>query len=232
MRQAIAQALDYNELAANFTGGTAEAATGILPPGYPLLVDTQVTAVAKAQSLLRSDGWTPGSDGTLQKNGAPLSVRLLIYTERPLLAPLALGIQTMLERIGMRVSIVSVPYTKTMYSDPSDWNLTIYHYYAISATGVPDPYYAEEFGTGGAINDWHIADPHLDMLIATLSAAPNPSERKTAITNLQEYMWQQAYVVDVAYAQVGALVTKQWSNYKSGVGDQQGFWDWQTAPNS
>jgi len=161
-----------------------------------------------------------------------LSLKLLIYTARPLLAPLALGVQTMLQKIGMRVSIVSQPYTQTMYSDPSAWNLAIYHYYAISATGVPDPYYAEEFGTGGAINNWHIADAHLDQLIATLSAASGPAQRQAAITALQNYIWQQAYVVDVAYAQVGALATKQWSNYKSGMGDQQGFWDWQTAPNS
>jgi peptide/nickel transport system substrate-binding protein len=231
VRRAIAMALDYQSLAANYTGGTSEAATGILPPGYPLLDPTQVTNVAAARSVLAADGWTPGAGGTLQRNGTDLSLKLLVYTERPLLAPLAVGVQTMLEQIGMKVSIVSEPYTKTMYSDPSSWNLTIYHYYAISATGVPDPYYAEEFGTGGAINNWHIADSHLDSLIATLTAAPNATARKTAIFALQQYIWQQAYVVDVAYAPIGALVTKQWSDYRSGNGDQQGFWNWQTAPN-
>jgi peptide/nickel transport system substrate-binding protein len=231
VRQAIAYALDYEELAKQYTGGVDEPATGILPPNYPLLVKTQVTDVAKAKQILAADGWTAGAAGILQKNGTQLSVSLLIYPQRPLLAPLAIGVQTMLQQVGIQVNINSEPYTSTMYSNPTGWNLAIYHYYAISATGVPDPYYGEIIGTNGALNYWHIADPHLDSLIGLLNRAPTAAKRQADIDALQRYIWQKAYLVDVAFERDGTLVNSDWSNYTPDMGYQQYSWNWQTAPN-
>ncbi len=228
VRRAVALALDYQTLAPQFTGGVDSAATGLLPPGFPLATPIQHQNVAEAKQLLQAAGWT--GTGIRTKGGVPLELTLLIYNSRPLLQPLSIGIQSELAKVGIGVKINDIPYSSTMYNNASTWNLALYHNYAVSPTGVLDPYLATEVGTGGSANNWHISDPHLDSLLSTLSKVSNQAARATALNNALKYIWNQAYVVNVAFERDGSLVGKQWQGYTPDNGGQEGDWNWKTAP--
>jgi peptide/nickel transport system substrate-binding protein len=229
VRRAVAMALSYSDLGSKFTGGIGEPATGLLPGSYSLAVPTQKTDIAQARQLLDADGWTLGGDGGRSKDGQRLSLTLLTYNERPEMKPLAIGIQTMLKQIGVDTKITTQPYDAKMYDNAKAWNLALYNDYSISPTGAPDAWLAQDISTHGGANYWHIADPQLDKLLADLPAA---THRKSALATVQNYIWDNAYVVTVTFVRDGALVNKKWQSYTPGDGNQQQEWTWQTAPSS
>lgn len=232
VRQALAVALDYRSLATQFTGGVGEPAASLLPSSHPLAVPTQTTNVAQARQLLDAAGWTAGADGIRSKNGTPLTVTLLTYSERPVFKPLSIGIQSMLATIGATVNIVTQPFDYKMYNNPNSWNLALYNDYSISPTGVPDSYLGTYLSTNGSGNHWHISDSTLDGLLSTLAAATTADTRKDDLAAVQHYVWDNAYVAAVAFVKDGSVVSKNWANYTPGAGYQQQEWTWQTAPSA
>lgn len=230
VRRAIALAIDYKTLGPQFTSGVDSPASGLLPAGSPLAIATEKQDVSEANALLTKAGWTTHNNGVREKDGQPLALTLLIYTARPELQPLAIGLQTQLRKIGVQVKIKNQPFSYSMYGDPSSWDLALYHNYGISPNGVIDPFLQSEFGTGGAANYWHVSDPKLDRLIATLSDAKTMASRKTALAAVQRYIWQQAYEVTVAFERDGSVVSNSYSCYTPDSGYQQQEWNWKTAP--
>jgi peptide/nickel transport system substrate-binding protein len=232
VRQALAYGLDYKQLATQFTSGVGEATSSLLPDGYPLSVPTQTTDTAKAAKLFDDAGWTTGSDGTRVKDGNKLTVNLLIYNERAVFKPLAIGIQSQLKKIGVQVNIVTQPFDYKMYDDASKWNLALYNDYSLAPNGVPDTYIGTYLGSNGSGNHWHVADPSLDELLSTLATATTEDQRKTDLAAVQKYVWDHGYVSAVAFVKDGAVVGKKWSTYTPGSGYQQQEWTWKTAPSS
>lgn len=232
VRQALAYGLNYTELATKFTGGVGEATSGLLPNGYPLAVPIQENDAAKAATLLDAAGWKTGSGGIRTKGGTQLAVNLLIYNERPVFKPLSIGIQSELRKIGVKVNIVTQPFDFKMYDDASKWNLALYNDYSLSPNGMPDAYLGSCLGSKGSGNHWHIADPALDQLLATLPTATTQAQRKTGLTAVQSHVWNHGYVSAVAFVKDGAVVAKNWSTYTPGSGYQQQEWTWKTAPSS
>lgn len=229
VRRAVLMALDYQQLGSQFSGGIGEPATGLLPGTYPLTVATQHTDTAAASALLDAAGWVKGPDGMRAKGGRPLNLALLTYNERAVMKPLSIGIQTMLATIGVGTTITSQPYDAKMYDDPGKWNIALYNDYSISPTGAPDSYLQQDLSSGGGNNKWHITDPALDALLATLQTS---TDRAGALAAVQKYVWDQGYVASVAFVKEGALVGRKWSAYVPGDGYQQQEWSWTTAPSS
>jgi peptide/nickel transport system substrate-binding protein len=229
VRRAVAMALNYSDLGSKFTGGIGGPATGLTPSSNALAAPTQKTDAAQAGQLLDAAGWTVGGDGVRSKDGQRLSLALLIYNERPEMKPLSIGIQTMLKQIGVDTKITTQPYDPKMYDNAKKWNLALFNEYSISSTSAPDAYFAQDLSSHGGSNYWHIADPRLDKLLADLPAA---TDRKSALAAVQQYIWDNSYVVIVSYSKDGALVSKKWQSYTPDDGYALGEWTWQTAPGS
>ena len=232
VRRAVAMAIDYQTLAPQFTSNVDSAADGILPSDNPMAVPTEHQDLSRANNLLTEDGWVMQSNGVREKDGKPLVLTLLIYTARPQLQPLAIGLQTELAKIGAQVKINDEPFAYSMYSNPRAWNLALYRNYAISSNGVLDPYLFSEFGTDGASNFWHLSDPKLDSLISSLSGAKTQLARKADMTAVQDYIWHEAFEVTVGFERDGFLVSKAYSCYVPDSGYQRQDWEWDTAPCS
>ena len=77
LRQAIALAIDKNTINTALVGGIGKPMNGPFVSALSPYFDTSIGAwqqdVAKANSLLDSDGWTKGADGTRAKNGVKLA---------------------------------------------------------------------------------------------------------------------------------------------------------------
>ena len=230
VRRALALALDYEVLASDFTGGVAEPAHSLFPDSYSLTVPSQSTDAAEAANLLEDAGWTTQPDGTREKNGQPLVVTLLGYTERAEMKPLSIGIQSQLKDLGVQVKVVNQPFDYKMYDDLSAWDMALYSDYSISPTGAPDAYAATYLSTSSDLNFWQVGDAQLDTLLGEVVAAPGPAERQALLAEVQRYAFDQAYVVVVAFEKDGALVGPGWESYVPAYGYQYATWDWKTAP--
>jgi peptide/nickel transport system substrate-binding protein len=232
VRQAIALGLDYESLATDFTGGVAEPAHSLLPDGYSLTVPTQTTDLAEASRLLDEAGWVMQDSGVREKDGQPLSVTLLGYTERAEMKPLSVGIQSQLEPLGVKTEIVNQPFDYKMYDDLNGWDMALYSDYSISPTGAPDAYLSTFLATDGEFNLWKVGDPELDQMLEDVVVATNPEERAELLDDIQHWTFDQAYMAVVAFEKDGALVGPNWESYVPGYGYQYAMWDWKTAPTT
>lgn len=230
VRQAIALGLDYDALATDFTGGVAEPAHSLLPDSYAHTVPTQHTSLDQAGALLDQAGWVLGSSGVRERDGRPLTLTLLGYTERSEMKPLSVGIQSQLEKLGVKVKIVNQPFDYKMYDDLDAWDMALYSDYSISPTGSPDAYTATFLSTTGEGNFWKVGDAELDRLLSDVVVETDAAKREDLLAKIQHQAFDKAYVVVVAFEKDGALVGPDWESYVPAYGYQYAMWDWTTAP--
>jgi peptide/nickel transport system substrate-binding protein len=231
VRRAVAHGLDYEALATDFTGGVGEPAQSLLPSDHPMAEPVQVHDPDEAERLLDAAGWKVG-DGVREKDGKRLTVTLLSYNERPEFKPLSIGIQSQLAEIGVEVKLVSQPFDYKMYDDAGSWDLALYSEYAISPTGTPDGYLATYLATDGSANLWKIGDPELDRLVSSVATSPTEARRDAVLRQVQQRVFDQAYLAVLAFERDGALVRQNWSSYRPGDGYRYATFDWKTAPAS
>ncbi len=110
VRQAIAMALDKQRLVDDLTGGSASVADQDLPP-FSWAHATEITRYpydpARARALLIANGWKPGPDGILEKNGVPLHFVLATNTSNVTRRAAVVQIQAMLQKVGIAAEIKS-----------------------------------------------------------------------------------------------------------------------------
>jgi peptide/nickel transport system substrate-binding protein len=107
-RQAIAYALDAPKLVDDLTGGSALAADQDLPPimwGHASDVTRYNQDLQKSRSLLASAGWTPGPDGTLQKNGQRLNLTIVYNVTNATRRSAVVQVQGMLKAVGIDLTV-------------------------------------------------------------------------------------------------------------------------------
>jgi peptide/nickel transport system substrate-binding protein len=230
VRQAIAMGLDYEALANDFTGGVADPAHSLLPDVYPQTVPSQKTDLEQAGQLLDQAGWKLDGSGERERDGKPLTVTLLGYTERAEMKPLSVGIQSQLAKLGVQVEIVNQPFDYKMYDDLNGWDMALYSDYSISPTGAPDAYLSTFLATDGEFNLWKVGDPELDGLLRDVVVETDPAKREQLLGEIQHQAFDKAYVVVVAFEKDGALVGPGWESYVPGYGYQYAMFDWTTAP--
>jgi peptide/nickel transport system substrate-binding protein len=111
VRQALLHAVDRKAIVDNIMEGSAGPAMGVLAPGVFGYRDMQLDKLypfdrAKAKALLAQAGWTPGSDGFLQKGGQRLSLSWLAARGRyPKDGEITEAIQAMFKDVGVEAKV-------------------------------------------------------------------------------------------------------------------------------
>ncbi len=108
VRRALAYAIDKKQLLDTLTYGQQKLATEDLPDwmwAYNPNVIVYPYDPAKAKQLLESDGWTPGADGIMVKNGQRLSLLLVTNQSNVTRRKASVLIQAQLKRVGIDVQI-------------------------------------------------------------------------------------------------------------------------------
>ncbi len=112
VRQALAYAIDKQQLVERTTGGTAIPATAD-QPSFSTYYEPNVTRYpadpARARALLRAAGYTVGATGPATKNGQPLSLQLAFNIENATRRNAAVQIQAMLRAAGIDAPIKTYP---------------------------------------------------------------------------------------------------------------------------
>jgi peptide/nickel transport system substrate-binding protein len=108
VRRAIASAIDVSKLVHDLTFGSATLADQDLPPFMWAHADNVARYpydLAKAKALMAQAGWTPGPQGILQKNGAPLHLVVVTNVSNATRRAGVVQVQAMLHLLGVDAEI-------------------------------------------------------------------------------------------------------------------------------
>lgn len=213
VRRAFGLGIDYKIIANDVLNGVYAVARGYYPPGFPWLVENQVTDPALADQLLDEAGWLMGDDGIRVKDGQPLNVTLLIYPQQPDLEPISTAMQAQLKEIGIDVEIQSVDsLSDVMKNDLVPWNAGLTFSAAISGGGAPQLH--RYIASSGDRNYGGISDPELDALIKELNVTFNEDERIKLLQDIQKIIVEEkAYQFFVSYKLFPAVVSPAYRGY-------------------
>ena len=120
LRRALVMALDRAAISDHTSNGIGLPATSLIPPdswAYTAADGALPYDPAGARASLRSDGWTPGADGVLVKDGRRLEFTLVTYAGTSADQGLPDVLQARWRAIGADVSIRFVPIS-VMYGEP------------------------------------------------------------------------------------------------------------------
>ena len=214
VRQAIYHALNRTQLNALAFQKTASdiSPTFALPTTQKNLISSAVEEpiasnepdTAKADSLLEAAGWSKGSDGIYQKNGAKLSLTIEVVTGWTDYITAIDTVSQQLKKAGIQVTA-----SQSSWNEWTDKKSKGNYQLAIDALGqgpASDPYYlynnyfttknTAPVGSAAPMNVSRFSDPEVDKAVSTL-AATNPDD--TAARQAQFDIIQKKIVADMPY---------------------------------
>ena len=162
--------------------------------------------IAKADSLLESDGYTKGSDGIYAKNGKPLSLNFIIPDGVKTSSDEAALQQKALQTAGIKINIKSVP------SDPffpdyvlvGKFDLTIF-----SWIGTPFPISSAQsiYTSNGDQNYAKIGNPDIDTLYKQAVSELDPQKATDLTYQIDQKIWEEGHSVPL-YQRPDLVATK------------------------
>lgn len=194
VRQGLLHAIDRQAIIDSVLEGYGSVATGPIAPiqqeFYTDEVDQYPYDPERARELLAEAGWTPGSDGILQKDGERLTITI-DQGEFGQLVPIAVLVQQYWQDVGVEVNLNVMDWnsylTKTYVN--RDYEATVC-WWRTPATPDVSPYYHSE--AAGSGNNWpDYKDPELDKLLTAELAATSLEEKKQYAIEIQEYVAEQ-----------------------------------------
>ncbi|MBO0866963.1 MAG: ABC transporter substrate-binding protein [Micromonosporaceae bacterium] len=191
LRLAAASALNRAELAPVSTSNQGKLANNLIVEAPVQCPGDEVTGAlpsfdpAKANQMLDAAGWTRSGGGVRQKNGRPLSAKVIYQTGAPQTASAAELIGQQLAAVGIGTNLVGLTNAAFLQDLYETADFDIYY----SAINVDFPYMMTTF-FGGAIppkggrNAGAISNPDFEGLSA--QAAASPAEQSCPL-------WKQAH---------------------------------------
>jgi peptide/nickel transport system substrate-binding protein len=219
VRRAFQLGIDYEAIGNDVLGSGCDVARSFFPPGFPWVIENQITDPELANKLLDEAGWVKGDDGIRVKDGQRLQVTLLISPRQPDLEPISIAMQAQLKEIGFDVEIQSVDsHTDAMKENLVPWNAALNFAGPISGGGAPDSGLQRYIASDGDRNYGGISDPRLDSLIGELSVTFDADRRAELLGEIQEILVEeQGYQCMLAFKLFKYVVSPAYKGY---VGSQ------------
>lgn len=215
VRRAVLAAIDYRELADDVMDGQAAIATSVFGPAFPYAIDTQVTDLDEARSLLDGAGWTAADDGDVRtKDGERLTMRLLSYPQQPDSNTLAVALQAQLGAVGIDVEVSSVP-DLTEARNGTDWDAAIVGDSLQSFSLSPEDGLRTDLVTGGSQNFIEVSNPELDSLVAQLGVTFDESERNDLLVRIQHIIHDEGMWAATVLRQPAVVTNAAWNGYET-----------------
>ncbi|KMM46297.1 ABC transporter substrate-binding protein [Cellulomonas sp. A375-1] len=194
VRQALNVAIDRQQLVDTVLSDAFRPATSVLAsttPGYTDLSDDLAFDAAKAEQLLDGAGWTKGTDGIREKDGAKLSVDV-VY------APLFTGSQAVLELAQQQLRAVGVDLVLRQLT-PADQQAVLtsgdYDTYYYNVTRADADILRTQFSSAGRNVNKRAADDVLDPLLDSQLATADPAARAGLVTQAQQEIVDEALAI-------------------------------------
>ena len=250
VRQAIALAINRQELVTKIWNGLAVPGAGYLPPAYPQFVWHPSASQAlnydpaRANAILTGAGYKMGPNGVRidPKTHKPLVLRLGIHSDETSDAEMAPYIVEWLKAIGIQVQVQSMSFSQLNSELPKgDWDMLS------DAWGTgPDPTYLLSIQTcndlplnnGTAGNtDAFFCNKTYDSLFNEQSTEFSPAQRVQTIDQMQSILYAANVDIMLYYSDtLSAVRTSQVKDFFYGKPNAQGFYpqqnlftNWRTA---
>ena len=215
MREAVAFAVDKNEINSRLLGGTVQVAnTAITPQAWFYADQTPATFdPEKAKSILEAGGWVDGDgDGIREKDGVKAKIELCTTTRQVRVDTLAL-VADWLKDIG--IDAVANPvdstnifagFNESTRETPcvlrrSNFDLALHAF-----TSSPDPlgnyfnYHSSQFEPTG-VNDAQVSDPGIDAALDAVKNSVDFDVIKDAMGEFQKVYVEKTVEIPLYYRQ-------------------------------
>jgi peptide/nickel transport system substrate-binding protein len=250
VREAIALAINRNELVSKVWDGLAVPGAGYLPPAYPQWVwhppagQAQAYDPAKADQILTAAGYKMGPGGVRidPKTHKPLVLRLGIHSDEATDAETAPYLQEWLKAIGINLDVQSMSFNQLNAELPEgDWDILSDAW----PTGA-DPTYLLSIqtcsdlplnnGTGGN-TDAFFCDPGYDKLFSQQATEFSPAQRAKTMGQMQNILYNADVDIMFYYQDsLSAVRSDRVKDFFYGKPSAQGFYpqqnlfiNWRTA---
>lgn len=191
VRQAFVNAIDRQAIIKSVELGYGSIANSPITPALKAYYDPSLAAKypydpAKATALLKEAGWTPGSDGVLQKDGKPFRFTMDVG-QRGVLEPVNALIQQDLKKVGVVVDLNAMEWNAYIQKDVvrREYTATVNWWTYPSDPDVFPYYHSSAAGKGFNIPGYQ--DPKLDDLLVQGQSAGDLEARKAVYKQLQQY---------------------------------------------
>ncbi len=213
MRQALAYAIDKNEINARLLSGQAQVANTFVSPDAWFYVDQQPTSYdpEKAKQILEAAGWTDtDGDGIREKNGLKAKIELCTSTRQVRQDTLAL-IAAWLKDVGID-SVINPVDATSLFADynesTADTPCVLSHgnfdvaehatSSSIDPLGNYFSYHSSQFNPLG-VNNASVSDPGIDDALDRVRNSVDFATIKAAMADLQKLYVEKAVEVPLYY---------------------------------
>ena len=185
VRETVSLAVDRERLLRQVMHGHGAVAHGVFPPYCGVAtVATQHTDIEAARRLLGENGWRPGSDGVLARQGRRLQLTLHSFPQRREMTTLACLVAEDLRRVGIAAEVLEVPNIVAQ-TRGGDFEASMR---SINSLVTGDPYFLLHamFTPAGRTNSGRYHNPLVDEKLAELRSETDPHRRQENSTRIQE----------------------------------------------
>ncbi|OXS74674.1 ABC transporter substrate-binding protein [Domibacillus enclensis] len=193
VRKALDALLERESIVENVLMGLGQPAYGPFPSTFSFAPDypDKEQGIEAAKAHLQKAGYTE-EGGVMQKDGAPLTLKLITYNGRPELPLISQVFQSEAKKIGIEVEIQLVEAPEDYMAANRDWDVSMYSNltaprgdagYYLNATYHPD----------GALNFSGIEDASLTGMIEALNGTVGQKERSALSKEIAAYIDENMY---------------------------------------
>ncbi len=227
MREAVAFAIDKNEINTRLLGGTVQVANTNISPGAWFFADQTPATFdpAQAQQILEDAGWTDeDGDGTREKDGLRAKIELCTTTAQVRLDTLAL-ISNWLKDVGIEAipngvdpGAIFADYNEATADTPcalstSNFDLAEHAFSSsIDPLGNYFSYHSSQFEPDGA-NDAQVVDSGIDAALDTVKNSVDFAVIKDAMAEFQQIYVEKTLEIPLYYRKNVELVSPKLGNF-------------------
>lgn len=202
VRQALTLGLNRQQILETVFDGKGRLATGPITPAVSWAFNNAVKPLPydpeQAKRLLDEAGWKPGANGVRQKDGQPLSLKVLYDPGNPTRARTALIAQQQWKALGVDVTFETAEYgtvVSRIRKNPPEFEAN--PNYLITP---PDPDgLAGYYVTGSSANSWRYSNPQVDKLFKDAADEPSQVKRAALYKQVQELIYKDNANVFTVY---------------------------------
>jgi peptide/nickel transport system substrate-binding protein len=227
MREALAWAIDKDEINTRLLGGLAQVANTFVSPGAWFYVDQAPTAYDpdKARQILEAAGWTDtDGDGVREKDGLKAKIELCTTTRQVRQDTLALvsawlkdiGVDTVLNPVDP--SNIFADYNESTAETPCVLSHGNFDVALHATTSSIDPlgnyfsYHSSQFNPVG-VNNASVNDPDFDKALDTMKDSVDFKVIKGAMADLQRLYVEKTVEVPLYYRKQVDLHSPRLGNF-------------------
>jgi peptide/nickel transport system substrate-binding protein len=245
MREAVAFAIDKNEINARLLGGTVQIANTNISPGAWFFADQTPATFdpEKAKQILDEAGWKVGADGIREKDGTKAKIELCTTTRQVRIDTLAL-IADWLKDVGIEAvpnavdaANIFAAYNEATADTPcalatSNFDLAEHAFSSsIDPLGNYFSYHSSQFEPNGA-NDAQVVDSGIDAALDTVKNNVDFSVVRDAMAEFQKIYVEKTVEIPLYYRKQVDLASPKVGNFTANPTQAGPTWnavDWFVA---